>query len=290
MTCEPTDQYFHKQIEEYQKCWRRHSNDGVSPELDYNELISTIINLSDKIAELEKRLDKQEEYKMTKCKYWDSGWCYAPDDVKTNARNSACLSYETCPYLKSQMTKMTAEMFGANTPIVPDETLEEWLKDVPVKKMTKKELIQKQIEELQTALKLLEIEENRRTPCEKAYRDAYGEFPITDSMSGGDVDYIAWDSFQKGWESSRVYHNKYFVIPNSKEEEVEKHGESNPYKQYLNSVKTFRQEIFDYGFTDSQIEDIMIILNRWLDANSITIHEDYYTVTLKLNKGRIGND
>jgi hypothetical protein len=39
---------------------------------------------------------------MTKCKYWDCGFCYAPDDVKTNATQSGCFEPEHCPYLKSQ--------------------------------------------------------------------------------------------------------------------------------------------------------------------------------------------
>jgi len=40
---------------------------------------------------------------MTKCKYWDCGWCHAPDDVKTNALgNGGCIHSECCPYLKSQ--------------------------------------------------------------------------------------------------------------------------------------------------------------------------------------------
>ena len=59
-----TDWFYHEQVEEYKNCWRRHSEDGVSPELDYNELISTIVTLYDKIAELEKRLDKQDEYQQ----------------------------------------------------------------------------------------------------------------------------------------------------------------------------------------------------------------------------------
>lgn len=61
---EPADWFYHEQTEEYQKCWRLHSDDGVSPKLDYNELISTIVDLHKKIAELEKRLDKQEEYEQ----------------------------------------------------------------------------------------------------------------------------------------------------------------------------------------------------------------------------------
>ena len=44
---------------------------------------------------------------MTKCKYWDAGWCYAPDDIETSASSqSACFDYDFCPYLKSQMTKL----------------------------------------------------------------------------------------------------------------------------------------------------------------------------------------
>lgn len=61
---EPADWFYHEQTKEYQECWRLHSDDGVSPKLDYNELISTIVDLHKKIAELEKRLDKQEEYEQ----------------------------------------------------------------------------------------------------------------------------------------------------------------------------------------------------------------------------------
>jgi hypothetical protein len=40
---------------------------------------------------------------MTRCKYLDCGWCYAPDDVKTNATQGSCFEPEHCPYPKSQM-------------------------------------------------------------------------------------------------------------------------------------------------------------------------------------------
>jgi len=83
-----------------------------------------------------------------------------------------------------------------------DDAFRTLMENLEMKETNRREEIQKQIEELQTALKLLEIEENRRTPCEKAYRDAYGEFPITDSMSGGDGDYIAWIAFQKGYNAA----------------------------------------------------------------------------------------
>ena len=45
---------------------------------------------------------------MTKCKYFDCGWCYAPSDIKTNATQSGCFEPEHCPYLKSQ-NQMTNE-------------------------------------------------------------------------------------------------------------------------------------------------------------------------------------
>ena len=60
MNYEPTDWFFHEQVEEYQNCWRLHSVGVDPPELDYNELISTIVDLYGKIAELEKRLDQQD--------------------------------------------------------------------------------------------------------------------------------------------------------------------------------------------------------------------------------------
>lgn len=64
---------------------------------------------------------------MSPCKYWDCGWCYAPTGVETNAISGECIHPECCPYLKSQMA-MT-EMYGGNTPIVPEETIEKWEKD-----------------------------------------------------------------------------------------------------------------------------------------------------------------
>jgi hypothetical protein len=49
-----------------------------------------------------------KERKMNKCKYFDCGWCYAPDDVKTNNSQGGCIHPECCPYLKSQ-NQMTNE-------------------------------------------------------------------------------------------------------------------------------------------------------------------------------------
>jgi hypothetical protein len=39
-----------------------------------------------------------------KCKYNDCGWCYAPENVETNATRGGCFEPEYCPYTK-QMTE-----------------------------------------------------------------------------------------------------------------------------------------------------------------------------------------
>lgn len=44
------------------------------------------------------------------CKYWDCGWCYAPDNVETNATQGGCFEPNHCPYLKSQMTETTLKL------------------------------------------------------------------------------------------------------------------------------------------------------------------------------------
>ena len=60
MTAKPW--YYYSNSEEYQNCYDIHSDDGFSPRLDYNQLISTIVDLYDKIAKLEARLDQQDDY------------------------------------------------------------------------------------------------------------------------------------------------------------------------------------------------------------------------------------
>lgn len=62
MTIKPW--YYYDKPEEYRNCYKKHSEDGESPELDYGELISTIVDLYDKIAKLEARLDKQDDYQQ----------------------------------------------------------------------------------------------------------------------------------------------------------------------------------------------------------------------------------
>ena len=177
---------------------------------------------------------------------------------------------------------MTAEIYGANTPIVPDETVEKWLgKEPPVKKMTKKEFIQKQIEELQTALKLLEIEENRKSPCEKAYQDAYGKFPVTDSMSGGDKDYIAWDAFQKGWEAHKEYHTN----------DIEDETQEPNFQQIMNDhfeknkSPTLKERFEEYLATKVDwAQSYHVIANELVDITKKWIPNEHETNSYEWNK------
>ena len=41
------------------------------------------------------------------CKYWDCGWCYAPEDVEANEINGQCNDMDACP----QSIPMTALIF-----------------------------------------------------------------------------------------------------------------------------------------------------------------------------------
>jgi len=42
------------------------------------------------------------------CKYWDCGWCYAFDNVETNADSqSACVNPFVCPYLLEKAMQPT---------------------------------------------------------------------------------------------------------------------------------------------------------------------------------------
>ncbi len=39
------------------------------------------------------------------CKYFDCGWCYAPEDVENNSKNGSCNEPLFCPYFNEN--KMT---------------------------------------------------------------------------------------------------------------------------------------------------------------------------------------
>lgn len=69
-------------------------------------------------------------------------------------------------------------------------------------KMTEIEELKGQIKVLEKKVALLEQIEEHKSPVEKAYKDAYGDYPVTDDMSGDDMDYVSWDAFQKGYNAA----------------------------------------------------------------------------------------
>jgi hypothetical protein len=62
---------------------------------------------------------------MSRCNYWDCGWCYAPDIVETNAeKSSACTNPSECPYLKTIMKNIPNPRFYNHENVAPDSSSE----------------------------------------------------------------------------------------------------------------------------------------------------------------------
>ena len=109
---------------------------------------------------------------MVSCKYWDCGWCYAPDDVKPSTSatpHKQCLNPDCCLNLKSQMTEI--------------------------------EKTEGEIKVLQAKLELLKEMEKYKTPVEEAYKRVYGNYPDTGLGTG--FSYVWWDVFQKAYEQAQ---------------------------------------------------------------------------------------
>jgi hypothetical protein len=45
-----------------------------------------------------------------KCKYNDCGWCYAPENVETNATQGGCFEPEYCPYTKQMINQQPPDI------------------------------------------------------------------------------------------------------------------------------------------------------------------------------------
>lgn len=131
---------------------------------------------------------------MTKCEHWDAGWCYAPDDVKTNALGSGvCNLPEYCPYLKSQ-NKMTGMIFLTDGEVThgtkcPTHKLE-------IKKMTEIEEVKAQLKVLQSKLSFLEELSKTKSSAERAYYGVYGEYPRSGHI---------WNGFLTGYDLGYIH-------------------------------------------------------------------------------------
>jgi hypothetical protein len=68
--------------------------------------------------------------------------------------------------------------------------------------MNEIEEVEAQIKVLEAKLSLLKEIERLKTPEERAYKEAYGKYPVTDISAGG-WDVISWEAFQKGRESAK---------------------------------------------------------------------------------------
>ena len=109
---------------------------------------------------------------MNSCKYWDCGWCYAPDDVKTNATQGSCFEPEHCPYPKSQMkeTDISKVLIEGDTATI-------------------------------MGVKYKRVEEPK-SPAEEAYKEVYGWYPPTDP-SVSNFEENRWESFQIGYKAAK---------------------------------------------------------------------------------------
>ncbi len=211
-----------------------------------------------------------------KCKYWDCGFCYAPDDVVTSASSQgACFDYDFCPYLKTEMTDKQPEVISSGTAIISDEN------GVPTKvhlsdkekltEMTKKmdsvESIEAEIKMLQSKLEFYKELEKTKSPVEEAYKDWYGAYP-TDGIA---VD-NSWDAFQAGYNAAQ------------KDYKVGEHQE--PVKQ-KDTLYQMLDDESTYGCIG--LDAAFKVVKDWLYDNSTIVTEDYSTVTLKLKKGAFGD-
>ena len=232
-----------------------------------------------------------------KCKYWDCGFCYAPDDVVTSASSQgACYDYEFCPYLKTEITNQQPEVMSSGTAIISDENgvptkvhlsdkekltemtethdlRNQWY-DEPVQYETSEKVIkdiEAQIKMLQSKLEFYkELEKTPPSPVEECYKDWWGEYPTTDD-NAWEVDHTRWEGFQAGYKSAQKDY---------------KVGE---FQEPVKQKDTLYDLLGDFLQYSDHKETVCKIVRDWLDQNTTIVEEDYSTVTLKLKKGAFGD-
>lgn len=112
--------------------------------------------------------------------------------------------------------------------------------------MTEIEELKGQIKVLEKKVALLEQIEKHKSPVEKAYKDAYGSYPITDDMSGSDIDYVTWDAFKKGYTAA--YAEKVSEEPEEEPEEL----------------KTLYQMFYDRVWSEPNCDVFCNIVKEWM--------------------------
>lgn len=113
-------------------------------------------------------------------------------------------------------------------------------------KMTEIEELKGQIKVLEKKVALLEQIEKHKSPVEKAYKDAYGDYPVTDDMSGGDMDYVSWDAFQKGYNAA--YEEKVAQEPEEEPEEL----------------KTLYQMFYEKKWNKLSCDEFCDVVKEWM--------------------------
>jgi hypothetical protein len=100
---------------------------------------------------------------MASCKYWDAGWCYAPDYLKTNATQGGCFEPEYCPSQMSDLkftspsgeTTIKVQDTGRLGTVAPKTQLHIKM-DEPVKYETPMTENEEEIEKVKAEIKVLE--------------------------------------------------------------------------------------------------------------------------------------
>ena len=146
---------------------------------------------------------------MTACKYWDCGWCYAPNYLKTNSINSACVDPYKCPI------SPLSEPVQYETPMTEIEKVK-----AQIKVLEKKLALLKDLKEL----------EKTKSPVEECYKDWWGRYPETGTWDS--FDDTRWQGFQAGYEFA-------YAISTAKEvmEKVQEEQEVREWDVIRESVK-----------------------------------------------------
>ena len=202
------------------------------------------------------------------CKYWDCGWCYAPNYLKTNAINSTCVNPYECPI------SPLSEPVQYETP------------------MTEIEELKAQIKVLEAKMSLLEELEKTKSPVEEAFKDWWGQYPETGTWDS--FDDKRWQGFQAGYEFAYAISTAKEVMEKVQEEQkwdavresvkwCEEHPDKNPLdwlkpqtpEQVADGLKEAFREAVKQGVVSSSTKSKTltdIVYDWWCDI--VTSHSD----------------